>query len=131
MIFYSARTGLVLALGSFGSLGAAPIQGALLGPTFIWWKATVFSGVGVFLVILLMFKALNVLIDRYDSLCILHISYSAYFSQRKRYPKSMNRSGYEWLLRGGYTKMKLCFYDPFTICYPRDNTAIYYVFMCR
>jgi len=39
-----ARTGLVLALGSFGSLGAAPIQGALLGPTFIWWKATVFSG---------------------------------------------------------------------------------------
>lgn len=40
-----ARTGLALALSSFGSLGAAPVQGALLGPEFDWNKPIIFSGV--------------------------------------------------------------------------------------
>ncbi|KAF5314975.1 hypothetical protein D9619_007550 [Psilocybe cf. subviscida] len=39
-----ARTGLTLAIASFGLLGSAPIQGALLGSDFIWWKPAIFSG---------------------------------------------------------------------------------------
>jgi len=40
-----ARTGLALALSSFGSLGAAPVQGALLTSDFDWSKPIIFSGV--------------------------------------------------------------------------------------
>ncbi|KAJ7481014.1 MFS general substrate transporter [Mycena galericulata] len=39
-----ARTGIALALASFGSLGAAPIQGALLTRDFFWIRPVAFSG---------------------------------------------------------------------------------------
>ncbi|KAJ7359414.1 MFS general substrate transporter [Mycena albidolilacea] len=39
-----ARTGIALALGSFGSLGSAPIQGALLTSNFLWMRPIAFSG---------------------------------------------------------------------------------------
>ncbi|PPQ75778.1 hypothetical protein CVT24_002639 [Panaeolus cyanescens] len=39
-----ARTGLALALGSFGSLGSAPVQGALLTDDFHWNRPIIFSG---------------------------------------------------------------------------------------
>jgi MFS family permease len=39
-----ARTGLALALSSFGSLVSTPIQGALLGGDFLWNKPTIFAG---------------------------------------------------------------------------------------
>ncbi|KAF8148400.1 MFS general substrate transporter [Crassisporium funariophilum] len=39
-----ARAGLALALSSFGSLGAAPVQGALLTDQFLWTKPIAFSG---------------------------------------------------------------------------------------
>ncbi|KAK7044750.1 MFS general substrate transporter [Favolaschia claudopus] len=38
-----ARTGIALALGSFGVLGSAPIQGALLTSSFIWIRPVAFS----------------------------------------------------------------------------------------
>ncbi|KAF5328479.1 hypothetical protein D9758_018602 [Tetrapyrgos nigripes] len=38
-----ARVGLALALSSFGSLGAAPVQGSLLGKDFDWIKPISFS----------------------------------------------------------------------------------------
>ncbi|KAJ3804240.1 MFS general substrate transporter [Lentinula aff. lateritia] len=38
-----ARVGLALALSSFGSLGAAPIQGALLQANFLWIRPIAFS----------------------------------------------------------------------------------------
>ncbi|KAJ7250770.1 MFS general substrate transporter [Mycena rebaudengoi] len=38
-----ARTGLALALSSFGSLGSAPIQGALLTTSFFWIRPVAFS----------------------------------------------------------------------------------------
>ncbi|KAJ7512841.1 MFS general substrate transporter [Mycena galericulata] len=38
-----ARTGIALALGSFGSLGSAPIQGALLTRDFLWIRPVAFS----------------------------------------------------------------------------------------
>ncbi|KDR69703.1 hypothetical protein GALMADRAFT_145411 [Galerina marginata CBS 339.88] len=38
------RTGLGLALGSFATLGSAPIQGDLLSSTFLWSKPIIFSG---------------------------------------------------------------------------------------
>ncbi|KAG5721998.1 Riboflavin transporter MCH5 [Termitomyces sp. T112] len=40
-----ARTGLALAIGSFGCLGSAPIQGALLTNRFNWIRPTAFSGI--------------------------------------------------------------------------------------
>lgn len=40
-----ARTGLALALSSFGSLGAAPVQGALLTHDFHWIRPIAFSAV--------------------------------------------------------------------------------------
>ncbi|KAJ7160288.1 MFS general substrate transporter [Mycena filopes] len=40
-----ARTGIALALGSFGSLGSAPIQGALLTRSFYWIRPVAFSAV--------------------------------------------------------------------------------------
>ncbi|KAJ7741262.1 MFS general substrate transporter [Mycena metata] len=43
-----ARIGLALALSSFGSLGSAPIQGALLTDRFLWTRPIVFSGVAMF-----------------------------------------------------------------------------------
>ncbi|KAJ6549501.1 major facilitator superfamily domain-containing protein [Mycena sp. CBHHK59/15] len=43
-----ARIGLALALSSFGSLGSAPIQGALLTHRFLWTRPIVFSGVAMF-----------------------------------------------------------------------------------
>ncbi|KAJ7829982.1 hypothetical protein B0H14DRAFT_3465165 [Mycena olivaceomarginata] len=39
-----ARTGIALALGSFGALGSAPIQGALLTRDFLWIRPIAFSG---------------------------------------------------------------------------------------
>ncbi|KAJ7827453.1 MFS general substrate transporter [Mycena leptocephala] len=39
-----ARTGIALALGSFGALGSAPIQGALLTRDFLWIRPVAFSG---------------------------------------------------------------------------------------
>jgi len=39
-----ARTGVALALTSFASLGAAPVQGALLTSNFEWNKPIIFSG---------------------------------------------------------------------------------------
>jgi hypothetical protein len=42
---FSARTGIALAIGSFGALGAAPTQGSLLTDAFLWHKAIIFSGV--------------------------------------------------------------------------------------
>ncbi|KAJ7359411.1 MFS general substrate transporter [Mycena albidolilacea] len=39
-----ARTGIALALGSFGALGSAPIQGALLTTGFLWIRPIAFSG---------------------------------------------------------------------------------------
>jgi hypothetical protein len=42
---FSARTGIALALGSFGALGSAPIQGALLTTGFLWIRPIAFSGV--------------------------------------------------------------------------------------
>ncbi|KAJ6584098.1 MFS general substrate transporter [Mycena vulgaris] len=44
-----ARIGLALALSSFGSLGSAPIQGALLTDRFLWTRPIVFSGASMFL----------------------------------------------------------------------------------
>ncbi|KAF8967924.1 major facilitator superfamily domain-containing protein [Flammula alnicola] len=44
---FRVRTGLGLAIGSFATLGSAPIQGHLLGSTFIWSRPIVFSGVSV------------------------------------------------------------------------------------
>ncbi|KAJ7643878.1 MFS general substrate transporter [Roridomyces roridus] len=41
------RIGLALALGSFGSLGSAPIQGALLTDRFLWNRPIIFSGVAM------------------------------------------------------------------------------------
>ncbi|KAJ7859261.1 MFS general substrate transporter [Mycena leptocephala] len=38
-----ARTGIALALGSFGCLGSAPIQGALLTRNFFWLRPIAFS----------------------------------------------------------------------------------------
>ncbi|KAF7360295.1 MFS general substrate transporter [Mycena venus] len=38
-----ARTGIALALGSFGCLGSAPIQGALLTTDFLWIRPIAFS----------------------------------------------------------------------------------------
>lgn len=46
---YSARTGIGLAIGSFGALGAAPSQGALLTGAFLWHKPIIFSGVSLIL----------------------------------------------------------------------------------
>ncbi|KAJ7213839.1 MFS general substrate transporter [Mycena pura] len=43
-----ARIGLALALGSFGSLGSAPIQGALLTSEFRWTRPIIFSGGSMF-----------------------------------------------------------------------------------
>ncbi|KAJ7078650.1 MFS general substrate transporter [Mycena epipterygia] len=43
-----ARIGLALALSSFGSLGSAPIQGALLTDRFLWTRPIVFSGASMF-----------------------------------------------------------------------------------
>ncbi|KAJ7029303.1 MFS general substrate transporter [Mycena alexandri] len=43
-----ARIGLALALSSFGSLGSAPIQGALLTDKFLWTRPIVFSGAAMF-----------------------------------------------------------------------------------
>ncbi|KAJ7666110.1 MFS general substrate transporter [Mycena polygramma] len=40
-----ARTGIALALGSFGVLGSAPIQGALLTREFLWIRPIAFSAV--------------------------------------------------------------------------------------
>ncbi|KDR74779.1 hypothetical protein GALMADRAFT_141116 [Galerina marginata CBS 339.88] len=40
-----ARTGLALAMASFGLLGAAPVQGSLLTSEFLWSKPMIFSGV--------------------------------------------------------------------------------------
>ncbi|KAF7298315.1 MFS general substrate transporter [Mycena kentingensis (nom. inval.)] len=40
-----ARAGIALALGSFGSLGAAPIQGALLTTQYLWVRPVAFSAV--------------------------------------------------------------------------------------
>ncbi|KAJ7841849.1 MFS general substrate transporter [Mycena leptocephala] len=40
-----ARTGIALALGSFGCLGSAPIQGALLTRKFFWLRPIAFSAV--------------------------------------------------------------------------------------
>ncbi|KDR74772.1 hypothetical protein GALMADRAFT_70573 [Galerina marginata CBS 339.88] len=42
-----ARTGIALALGSFGLLGSAPVQGALLTSEFKWIRPMVFSGVSL------------------------------------------------------------------------------------
>ncbi|KAF8963174.1 MFS general substrate transporter [Flammula alnicola] len=39
-----ARTGIALAISSFGALGAAPSQGALLTDMFLWDKPIIFSG---------------------------------------------------------------------------------------
>ncbi|RDB20144.1 Riboflavin transporter MCH5 [Hypsizygus marmoreus] len=39
------RLGLAFTLGAFGALTGPPIDGALLGKTFLWYKAIVFSGV--------------------------------------------------------------------------------------
>ncbi|KDR74762.1 hypothetical protein GALMADRAFT_157350 [Galerina marginata CBS 339.88] len=41
----SARIGIALALSSFGSLGAVPVQGSLLTSDFIWSRPIIFSGV--------------------------------------------------------------------------------------
>ncbi|KAF9483178.1 MFS general substrate transporter [Pholiota conissans] len=40
-----ARTGIALAISSFGALGAAPSQGSLLTDAFLWHKAILFSGI--------------------------------------------------------------------------------------
>jgi len=40
-----ARIGIALAISSFGTLGASPVQGALLTSNFMWSKPIVFSGV--------------------------------------------------------------------------------------
>ncbi|KJA25035.1 hypothetical protein HYPSUDRAFT_53283 [Hypholoma sublateritium FD-334 SS-4] len=40
-----ARAGIGLGIGSFGALGAAPAQGALLTDAFLWFKPIIFSGV--------------------------------------------------------------------------------------
>ncbi|KAJ7932789.1 major facilitator superfamily domain-containing protein [Mycena leptocephala] len=40
-----ARTGIALALGSFGALGSAPIQGALLTRDFLWIRPVAFLGI--------------------------------------------------------------------------------------
>ncbi|PPQ72883.1 hypothetical protein CVT26_003504 [Gymnopilus dilepis] len=40
-----ARIGIALAISSFGSLGAAPVQGALLESTYEWNRPIAFSGV--------------------------------------------------------------------------------------
>ena len=37
--------GLAFALAALGSLVGTPIDGALLGERFIWWKTFIFSGV--------------------------------------------------------------------------------------
>ncbi|KAF8950238.1 hypothetical protein BDZ97DRAFT_1934357 [Flammula alnicola] len=39
-----ARTGIALAISSFGALGAAPSQGTLLTDMFLWDKPIIFSG---------------------------------------------------------------------------------------
>lgn len=41
------RVGLALALSSFGSMGAAPIQGALLTAGFEWSRPIAFSAVSL------------------------------------------------------------------------------------
>ncbi|KAJ7274249.1 major facilitator superfamily domain-containing protein [Mycena rebaudengoi] len=43
-----ARIGLALALSSFGSLGSAPIQGALLTHDFLWIRPIIFSATAMF-----------------------------------------------------------------------------------
>lgn len=48
MYICSARVGLLLAIQSIGLLVSGPIQGALLGSNFAWWRPTVFSGVSIF-----------------------------------------------------------------------------------
>ncbi|KAF8868817.1 MFS general substrate transporter [Gymnopilus junonius] len=40
-----SRIGIALAFSSFGSLGSAPVQGALLTSTYIWSRPIIFSGV--------------------------------------------------------------------------------------
>ena len=50
---FSARTGIALAIGSFGALGAAPAQGALLTDAYLWHRAIIFSGVRYLLLIIL------------------------------------------------------------------------------
>ncbi|KAJ8482683.1 hypothetical protein ONZ45_g14857 [Pleurotus djamor] len=39
------RFGIACFITAFGALGTGPINGALLGPNFIWWKPIAFSGV--------------------------------------------------------------------------------------
>ncbi|KAJ6588971.1 MFS general substrate transporter [Mycena capillaripes] len=58
-----ARTGIALALGSFGALGSAPIQGALLTREFLWIRPITFSAASVF-VSGLCFIAMCVLLGR-------------------------------------------------------------------
>ncbi|KAJ7906291.1 MFS general substrate transporter [Mycena leptocephala] len=58
-----ARTGIALALGSFGSLGSAPIQGALLTRDFLWIRPIAFSA-SVLIASALCFTGMSILASR-------------------------------------------------------------------
>ncbi|KAJ6470657.1 major facilitator superfamily domain-containing protein [Mycena vitilis] len=58
-----ARTGIALALGSFGVLGSAPIQGALLTREFLWIRPIAFSAI-ILIASVFCFVAMSILARR-------------------------------------------------------------------
>jgi hypothetical protein len=60
MLFVSARFGVAFLISSFGALTGPPIDGALLGKTFPWSKAIIFSGVSDYIYRSINFARLTV-----------------------------------------------------------------------
>ncbi|KAF7341102.1 MFS general substrate transporter [Mycena venus] len=61
-----ARTGIALALGSFGALGAAPIQGALLTRDFFWIRPVAFSA-SIMVASACCFVGMTVLLGQFET----------------------------------------------------------------